>query len=77
MPDTITWGHILIVLAAVAAIWAVLNFLRWFRQREAGQGTPQYADGRLARRSALYGALIAAALAAIGCLTPLCDTPLA
>ena len=77
MPETITWGHILILLAAVAGIYALVNLLRWFNHREFGRGTPQYAVGRLARRAALYGLLIAAALVAVGCLTPLCRTAIA
>ena len=77
MPETITWGHVLMLAGLLAGVYAVLNVLRWFRQREHGRGTPRYADARLARRSALYGLALALILFAAGCLTPLGETPIA
>ena len=64
---TLTLGHILMVLAAIAAIVAVMNTRVALRYRRPGRGTPQYARGRLARRKAFYGlgaALVFAALCA-------------
>lgn len=77
MPDTITYGHILMLLGALALLFALVKLLRWYGQREFGRGTPQYADGRLARRSALYALAIGIVLFAAGCLTPLCDVAVA
>ena len=77
MPETITWGHLLMLAGLLAGVMALLHLLRWFRQREHGQGTPQYADARLARRAALYAFAIAVVLFAAGCLTPLCEMPIA
>lgn len=73
MPETITWGHGLMLAGLLAGLVAAFNFLRWFRQREHGRGTPQYADGRLARRAALYALSFAVILIAAGWLTPLWD----
>ena len=77
MPETITWGHVLMLAGILAGLMALVHFRRWFRQREHGRGTPQYADARLARRAGLYALAIAAVLFAAGCLTPLCETPIA
>ena len=73
MPETITWGHVLVLAGLLAGLAALVNLLRWFRQREHGRGTPQYADARLARRAALYALAIAVVLFAAGWLTPLWD----
>jgi hypothetical protein len=77
MPDTLTWGLLLMLAALIAAAVAVARLLRWFRQREHGRGTPQYADARLARRAALYALAIGIVLFAAGWLTPLWDSPVA
>ena len=77
LPDVITWGHLLMLAGLLAGLFAVIHLLRWFRQREHGQGTPQYADARIARRASLYAAAIGVVLFAAGCLTPLCETPIA
>ncbi len=77
MPATISLGHVLMVLAAIAAVVAVLNTstaLRYGRGRHE-RGTPQYARSRTARRTAFYAlgfALLFAALYA----TPLCSVDL-
>ena len=62
---TITLGHILLLLALIAAFVAVTNTAEALRQGKQERGTPQYARGRLARRKAFYGlgaALVFAAL---------------
>ena len=77
MPETFNWGHLLMLAGILAGLMALVHFLRWFRQREHGRGTPQYAEARLARRAGLYALAIAVVLFAAGCLTPLCETPIA
>ena len=77
MPETITWGHVLMLAGLLVGLFAVANLFRWLRQRDFGRGTPQYADGRLARRAAFYGLTIGFLLLAGGCLTPLRDLPIA
>jgi hypothetical protein len=77
MPDTITWGHVLMALAALAALGAIWYGIAWLRYRDAGRGTPLYARGRDARRAAVCGAVVAVLLGVIGCLTPLCTLPIA
>ena len=70
-------GHILLVLAAIAAILAITNTataLRYGRGRHE-RGTPQYARARLARRNAFY-ALGAALFFAALCATPICSIEL-
>jgi hypothetical protein len=74
---TLTLGHILMVLAAIAAVIAIVNTsvaLRHGRGRHR-RGTPQYARARMARRTAFY-ALGVALLLAVLCLTPLCSIDL-
>ena len=77
MAQTITYGHLLMLIGALALLMALVHVLRWFRQRDYGQGTPQYAAGRLSRRASLYALAIALILFAAGGLTPLCGLPLA
>ena len=70
----LTIGHVLLVLAVIAALFAVANTataLKYGRGRHA-RGTPQYARSRLARRNAFY-ALGLVVLFALLCLTPLCS----
>ena len=77
MPASITFGHILLVAAAISAIIAIKNTataLRYGRGRHE-RGTPQYAQGRLARRNAFY-ALGATLVFAGLCATPLCSVDL-
>ena len=79
MPDTVTAGHLLMLLGLIlvaAAIGLVLSGLRW-RGPEHGRGTPGYARARTARRQALY-AVVAGILAfLLGCFTPLAELALA
>jgi hypothetical protein len=77
MPETITVGHLLMLLGALAILYALWQASIFLRYRSAGRGTPQYARRRDGRRYAVWGILAAAALFALGCLTPLCDLPLA
>ena len=73
---TITLGHVLLVLALIAAAATIrytATALRYGRRFE--RGTPQYAEGRMARRSAFYSLGLALAFAAL-CLTPLCSVDL-
>ena len=74
---TLTLGHILMVLAAIAAVVAVMNTVTALRHRRPGRGrgTPQYAQARTARRSAFYALGLALLLAGL-CLTPLCSVGL-
>jgi hypothetical protein len=77
MPETITLGHVLMLLGALAALYALWQASIFLKHRGAGRGTPQYARRRDGKRYAVWGALAAAALFAIGCLTPLCGIALA
>jgi hypothetical protein len=77
MPETITLGHLLMLLGALAALYALWQATIFLRHRGAGRGTPQYARRRDGKRYAIWGLLAAAALFALGCLTPLCDVALA
>jgi hypothetical protein len=51
---TITLGHVLLVLAAIAALGAVYYIAVAVRYRGYQRGTPQYARERTSRRLALY-----------------------
>lgn len=75
MPEVITLGHVLIVLALLAVLAAIFSAVTALRHRGFGRGTPQYAEARLARRHALY-AIIAVLIFGAGWLTPLCDIAL-
>ncbi|MET1110395.1 MAG: hypothetical protein ABWX67_02600 [Allosphingosinicella sp.] len=77
MPETITLGHVLMLLGALAALYALWQASIFLKYRSFGRGTPQYARRRDGRRYAVWGALAAAALFAAGCLSPLCDVALA
>ncbi|HEX8624747.1 MAG TPA: hypothetical protein VF782_06675 [Allosphingosinicella sp.] len=77
MPDTITLGHILMLLAALAALYALWQASIWLKHRGHIYGTPQYARARDGKRYAVWSLLVAAALVALGCLTPLRDLALA
>ena len=70
----LTIGHVLLVLAVIAALVAVMNTanaLKYGRGRYE-RGTPQYARSRTARRDAFYALGLALLFAAL-CLTPLCS----
>ena len=67
---TITLGHILLLLALIAAFVAVTNTAEALRQGKQERGTPQYAQARMARRTTFYG-LGLALLFGLLCLSPL------
>jgi hypothetical protein len=73
-----TIGDLLALLAIVAAFAAAAFLATALKYRGPGNGlgTPGYARARNARRKAIYAAVVAVALFAAGCLTPLCQTPL-
>ncbi len=77
MPETITLAHLLMLLAAVAVLYALWQASIFLRHSSAGRGTPQYARRRDGRRYAIWGLLIAAILFALGCLTPLGEMAIA
>jgi len=77
MPETITLGHLLILLGALVALYALWQASIFLKHRGAGRGTPQYARRRDGKRYAVWGALAAVLLIALGCLTPLCDLAIA
>ncbi len=66
MPETITLGHVLMLLGALAALYALWQASIFLKHKEAGRGTPQYARRRDGRRYAVWGALAAALLFALG-----------
>ena len=77
MPDTITLGHVLMLFAALVALYALYQASIWLRQRGHIYGTPQYARARDGRRYAVWSLIAAAALVALGCLTALRDLAIA
>jgi hypothetical protein len=77
MPETITVGHVLMLLGALAALYALWQALIFVKHRGAGRGTPQYARRRDGKRYAIWGLIAAAILFALGCLTPLCEMAIA
>jgi hypothetical protein len=77
MPETITLGHLLMLLGALAALYALWQASIFLKHKGAGRGTPQYARRRDGKRYAIWGLLAAAALFALGCLTPLCEVAIA
>ena len=76
MPDTITLGHVLALLGALAALYALYQASIFLKYRDSGRGTPQYARRRDGRRYAIWSLAAALLLIGIGCLTPLCRVPL-
>ena len=77
MPETITLGHLLVLLGALAGLYALFQASIFLKHRGAGRGTPQYARRRDGRRYAIWGLLAAALLVALACLTPLGEMAIA
>ena len=77
MPDPITIGHGLMLLALLAALWGVWQLVHWARNRGHIYGTPQYARARDGRRFAVWSFAVAILLFLIGCFTPLADMAIA
>ena len=77
MPETITLGHVLMLLGALAALYALWQASIFVKHKSAGRGTPQYARRRDGRRYAVWGLIVALILFALGCLTPLGEMAIA
>ena len=77
MPETITLGHVLLILAAAAMVFALVQTSVYLRHQGAGPGTPQYARRRDGRRYAAWALLVVFLLLALGFLTPLGDMAIA
>ena len=77
MPETITLGHVLMLLGLLAALYALWQASIWLRHRGFVYGTPQYARARDGKRYAIWSLAAAVLLFAIGCLTPLCEMAIA
>ena len=71
MPNTITLGHLLVLLAAIAVLYALYQASIFLRHQGAGPGTPQYARRRDGKRYAVWALLAALLLLALGSLTSL------
>ena len=77
MPETITLGHVLILLGLAVALYALWQASIWLRHRGYIYGTPQYARARDGKRFAIWSLAAALLLFAIGRFTPLCDIAIA
>lgn len=77
MPETITLGHILMLLGALVGLYALWQLVIALRHRGYGYGTPQYARGRDGRRYFVWSLLVVLGLFALACLTPLRDMAIA
>ena len=77
MPETITLGHLLALLGALVAVYALYQASIFLKHQGAGPGTPQYARRRDGKRYAAWALLAALALVALGCLTPLAEMAIA
>ncbi|HEX8124508.1 MAG TPA: hypothetical protein VF548_02900 [Allosphingosinicella sp.] len=71
MPETITFGHLLLLLAALATLYALYQASIFLKHQGAGPGTPQYARRRDGKRYAVWALLAALLLVALGTLTSL------
>ena len=71
MPETITLGHLLIALAALAILYALFQASIFLKHQGAGPGTPQYARRRDGKRYAVWALLAALLLVALDTLTSL------
>jgi hypothetical protein len=77
MPDTITLGHVLMLLGLLVALYALWQASIWLRHRSHGYGTPQYARARDGKRYAIWSLAAALLILAVACFTPLCEMAIA
>ena len=77
MPETITLGHVLMLLGLLIALYALWQAGIWLKHRAHVYGTPQYARARDGKRYAIWSLAAAFLLFAIGCFSPLCDVAIA
>ena len=77
MPETITLGHVLILLALLVALYALWQASIWLRHRGYIYGTPQYARARDGKRFAIWSLAAALLLYLVGCFTPLAEVAIA
>ncbi len=73
MPDTLTLGHLLHLLAGLCALYALTQFAVSQRYTGAahGAGTPGYARNRDAKRYTVWGGAAALLFLLLAQLTPL------
>ena len=78
MPETLTLGHVLLVLTALAALFGLTQFALSMRYTGAGhgRGTPGYARARDARRYTVVGGTAALLFLLLAQLSPLGRVPL-
>ncbi len=77
MPETITLGHLLMLLGLLVGLYALWQASIWLKHRSYIYGTPQYARARDGKRYAIWSVAAALLLFAIGCLTPLSEVAIA
>jgi hypothetical protein len=77
MPETITLGHLLMLLGLLVGLYALWQASIWLKHRGYIYGTPQYARARDGKRYAVWSLVVAAIFLAIGCLTPLGEVAIA
>ena len=77
MPDPVTLGHVLMLVAALVALYGLVQLAAWLVNRSFGRGTPQYARARDGKRFAAWSFAVAALLLALACLTPIGEMALA
>jgi hypothetical protein len=71
MPETLTLGHVLLVLTALAALYGLTQFVLSMRYSGAGAGTPGYARARDAKRYTVWGGALALVFLLLATLSPL------
>ena len=77
MPDPITWGQALMLVAILAGLHGLWQATIWARHRGHGRGTPGYARARDGRRFAAWSFAAAILLYLAGCFTPLAGMAIA
>ena len=77
MPETITLGHVLMLLGLLVGLYALWQASIWLRHRGYIYGTPQYARARDGKRFAIWSLAAGLLLFALGCFTPLSEVAIA